>query len=408
MGPHLLRCFLRYTLKVYGLREIIQGYTDRRRHPQIAPAQIFLSVFWLWVFRWCSLQQLERRMVEDPWRQAQLLPGRMGSVDTISYGLKRAALGPLRRGLQAVVQRAHRAKVWSPGTVGPWTVVTVDGTELWATRRRHCSECQERVVGPRDAGVREYFHRAVFCQVLGRPPRMLLDVEPQLPGEGERDAARRLLARVLAAHGRWIDLLVVDAEYAAGPWLNRVLPQVWVLVRLKDPRFAIVQDVEGLWAKRPPMATWRRDDGADVQAWEAQDITSWEEVSVPLRVVRFRERSPDGVVRDHLFATTCPRYVGLQELWRCVHARWGIENTAFHELKHCWHASHCYVHHPVAIEALLLIGLLAVNLLWAFRYRHLLAHGQAVTLRGLLEAFVAAYHQLQTPLRASVPYWDTS
>jgi len=408
MGPHVLRRFLRYTLKVYDLREIIQSYTDRRRHPQIAPAQIFLSVFWLWVFRWRSLHQLERRMVEEPWRQVQLHPGRAGSVDTVAYGLKHAGLWALRRGVQRVVQRAQRAKVWSPGTLGAWNVIAVDGTELWATRRRHCSECQVRLIGAPAARVREYFHRAVFCQVLGTPPRMLLDVEPQMPGEGERDAARRLLARVLEAHGRWVDLLVVDAEYAAAAWLNRVLPQVWVLVRLKDRRYTIVQDVEGLWGVRPPTAAWIRHDGEEVQAWEAWDITSWEEVEVPLRVVRFRERSPDGVVRDHLFATTCPRHVGLQYLWRCAHARWAIENSGFHELKHCWHAGHCYVHHPIAIEALLLIGLLAVNLLWAFLYRHLLAHGQPVTLRGVLEALTTAYYQLHTQQQRAVSYWDTS
>ena len=168
-------------------------------------------------------------------------------------------------------------------------MITVDGTELWATRRRHCSECQERLIGPTDAPVREYYHRAVVCQMLGTPPRMLLDVEPLLPGDGEREAARRLLTRVLEAHGRWVDLLVVDAEYAAGAWLNRVIPRLWVLVRLKDRRYAIVQDVKGLWAGQPPVATWERDDGQPVQAWEAWEIRSWEEVSVPLRVVADRE-----------------------------------------------------------------------------------------------------------------------
>lgn len=408
MGPHCLRRFLRYISKVYGFRELVKGYTDHRCHPQIAPAQVFLVVFWLWIFQWRSLNQVERRMAEAAWPHLQLVPGRPGSVDTVAYGLKHAGLGPLRRGLQRIVQHAQRAKVWSPGTLGPWHVVTVDGTELWATRRRHCSECQERTVGSPEARVREYYHRVVVGQVLGTPPRMLLDVEPLMPGEGERDAARRLLTRVLDAHGRWIDLVVVDAEYAAGPWLNQLTPQVWVLVRLKDRRYAIVQDVEGLWAAQPPTATWVREDGKPVQAWEAWEIRSWEEVRVPLRVMRFREANPQGVVLDHIFATTCPREVSLQYLWRCAHARWQIENTGFHELKTCWHASHCYVHHPVAIEALLLIGLLAVNLLWAYVYRQLIAHGERATPLGVVEALAAGFHRLCAPLRRASPIWDTS
>lgn len=408
MGPHYLRRFLRYISKVYAFREVVKGYDDYRQHPQIAPAQVFLAIFWLWVFQWRSLHQLERRMAEETWRSLQLVPGRSGSVDTIAYGLKRADLVALRRELQGVVQRAQRAKVWHPGSVGPWHVIAVDGTELWATRRRHCSECQVRTVGPKDAPVREYYHRAVVCQMLGTPPRMLLDVEPFLPGDGEREAARRLLTRVMEAHGRWVDLLVVDAEYAAGPWLNRVIPRLWVLVRLKDRRYNIVQDVEGLWVGQPPVATWVRDDGQPVEAWEAREITSWKEVDVPLRVVRFREASPDGVVRDHLFATTCPEGISLQYLWRCVHARWQIENTGFHDLKHHWHASHCYVHHPVAIEALLLIGLLAVNLLWAYLYRHLVSYGYRGTVMAIVEALAIGYHRLRAPLRWTSPYWDTS
>jgi len=134
------------------------------------------------------------------------------------------------------------------------------------------------------------------------------------------------------------------------------------------------------------VATWVRDDGQPVQAWGAREITSWEEVDGPLRVVRFREASPDGVVRDHLFATTCPEGISLEDLWRCAHARWQIENTGFHDLKLHWHANHCYVHHPVAIEALLLIGLLVVNLVWAYLYRHLVPYGYRGTVMAIVEA----------------------
>ncbi len=408
MGPQHLKRFLRYASKVFAFRALVKGYDDYRQHPQIAPAQVLLAAFWLWIFQWRSFNQLERRMTDPAWRHLQLVPGRPGSVDTLAYALKRADLPALRQALTAVIRRAHRTKTWAAGTVGRWCVVAIDGTELHVTRRRHCSECCVRRVGPPQAPLPQYYHRAVLAQLVGKPPRMLLDVEPILPGEGERDAGRRLLTRVLEAHGRWIDLVVADAEYAAADWINRVGARVWVLIRLKDRRFTVVQDAEGLLAGQPPLALWRREDGQEVQAWEIWDMTSWEGVERPLRVVRFREPSPDGVVREHLFATTCPRQVGLQDLWRCAHARWDIENTAIHDLKHHWHASHCFVHDPTAMEALLLIGLLAVNLLWAYTYRHLVPHGLRLSVSAVVDALVSGYHQLTAPLRWAIPNWDTS
>jgi hypothetical protein len=63
----ILRLPSSYVAKVYRFREVVKGYDDYRQHPQIAPAQVFLAAFWLWVFQWRSLHQLERRMGEETW-----------------------------------------------------------------------------------------------------------------------------------------------------------------------------------------------------------------------------------------------------------------------------------------------------------------------------------------------------
>ncbi|MDI6771205.1 MAG: hypothetical protein QME77_01280, partial [bacterium] len=60
------------------------------------------------------------------------------------------------------------------------------------------------------------------------------------------------------------------------------------------------------------------------------------------------------------------------------------------------------------IEALLLIGLLAVNLLWAYLYRHLVSYGYRGTVMAIVEALAIGYHRLRAPLRWTSPYWDTS
>jgi hypothetical protein len=52
-------------------------------------------------------------------------------------------------------------------------------------------------------------------------------------------------------------------------------------------------------------------------------------------------------------------------------ARWDIENMGFHDLKTYWHMDHPFVHEPTAIEAVLGIMILAVNLFYAFLFGHL-------------------------------------
>ena len=52
-------------------------------------------------------------------------------------------------------------------------------------------------------------------------------------------------------------------------------------------------------------------------------------------------------------------------------ARWDIENMGFHDLKTYWHMNHAFVHHPVAIEVILVFLMLAVNLFYGFLFGQL-------------------------------------
>ena len=56
----------------------------------------------------------------------------------------------------------------------------------------------------------------------------------------------------------------------------------------------------------------------------------------------------------------------MKTIWTVGHGRWKIENNAFGELTQHWNLEHCAHHDPVAIEALLLILVLAFNLFRAF------------------------------------------
>ena len=52
------------------------------------------------------------------------------------------------------------------------------------------------------------------------------------------------------------------------------------------------------------------------------------------------------------------------------HLRWKIENNAFHELTQAWHLTHCAHHHPVALQVLLWMKIMAFTLFHAFAILH--------------------------------------
>ena len=189
----------------------------------------------------------------------------------------------------------------------------------------------------------------------------MLDAEPQLPGEDELAAAKRLLERVLAAYPRAFDVVLADALYAAATFVNFLLAHGKdAVIVLKDERRHLFQDVQGLWRTQPPQAGEYRS--RDCQWWDHEGLLSWPQVAQPLRVVRsvetWRRRSQlDGELHEHqsdwVWLTTLgSRQVSTAQLVRLGHQRWDIENRGFNELVNGWHADHIYKHEPHAIETL--------------------------------------------------------
>src|SRR5437868_3864619 len=83
--------------------------------------------------------------------------------------------------------------------------------------RRPC--CCQREVQETDAQGQkqtliEYYHRYVFAQINGPKLNVLLDLEAIGPGEGEAQAALRLLGRIRRVYGvRFFDAITIDSWY---------------------------------------------------------------------------------------------------------------------------------------------------------------------------------------------------
>jgi hypothetical protein len=324
-----------------------------------------------------SLNALEEHRTSRFWKQ--WLGRAPASADTM--GRVHAGITPdyLRQGLHHVYSRLKRNKALPP--IGGLDVAVLEGHETHARYLRHCSGCLKRTIHTEHGDKIQDYHRHVTLQLLtGSDVRLLLDLEPQHPGEDEVGTAMRLVDRVLARYPRAFDLLLVDGLYAQAPFINLLLAHgKHALVVLKDERRDLYQDACGLFTLTPPQEGRYRS--RHCRWWDVSDLTSWPQVQAPMRVIRSQETSSvrrqvsgrvETLTSEWVWATTLP--VAQTSTGQAVslgHHRWDIENYGFNELTNEWHADHVYKHHPKALESFLLLAFLAYNLFHAFRLLNL-------------------------------------
>ena len=355
---------------------MLSGISDGRLQPRIRTPVLVQSALILFWTRLGSLNALETVKKATFWKR--WLGREMSSVDTLGRVYAGLRVEGLRKGLQHVYTRLKRNKAL-PGMRG-WDVAVLDGHESHTSYRRHCSGCLRRTVHLESGDRVQFYHRQVTLMLVSEKLHLLLDLEPQRPGEDEVATALRLLGRVLAAYPRVFQILLADGLYAQAPFLNFLLARgKHAVVVLKDERRDLYQDAQGLFRLTPPQSGRYRS--RECLWWDVHDLTSWPQVTAPLRVVRSQEtssvRRQDSGERETqsnewIWVTTLPAAIvptGSVVYWG--HARWDIENQGFNELVNGWYADHVYKHEPTAIEAFLLSIFLAYNLFHSWLTRNL-------------------------------------
>jgi hypothetical protein len=374
----VLRRLIRYAEKVFHVsRDVMAPLSDRRAEPRISTAAVVKSALGLFWARLGSLNAWALVAGARFWKSWLQEP----TCSADSLGRIHALLNAdaLRQGIHPLYERRKRHKAL-PDMQG-LGVAVLDGHESHASYRRHCRGCLQRPIQG-EAGDRiQYYHRQVTFMLLpdappGRPAvRLLLDHEPQRPGEDEVDTALRLLARVLAAYPRAFDLVLGDGLYAQAPFFNFLLAhRKHALVVLKDERRNLYQDVAGLFDQVLPQPGRYRSRAC--RWWDFPDLGSWPQVQGPVRVLRSletysvrRQRDAQDAPQssDWIWATTLPGpQVPTERAVRFGHRRWDLENYGFNELVNEWHFDHVFKHDPNAIECFLLVAFLAYNLFHAF------------------------------------------
>jgi hypothetical protein len=312
------------------------------------------------------------------------------SDDTLDYVSERMDPAQWRQAAIWINRKLKRGKAFEESKVNGLLTVSLDANEQFCSDHRCCADCLSREITSKDAAGQavkhtQYYHKQVYAQLSGPRLSVILDLEPMRQGEEECAAALRLLQRMREKYGpRYFDLVVVDAWYTNGPFLKAVVRMGWpVIAVLKQERYDIYQETLALTKNRPPKEIVGRN-GRKVEIWELREMTFSQTYTDPVRVVRARET---WLQRQRVGGKWVTREVEQNWIWVAAgdldgypgsvirdwgHLRWKIENNAFNELTQSWHLTHCAHHHPVALQVLLWIKLVAFTLFRA----HAILHGK--------------------------------
>jgi len=361
----------------------VESIRDRRRQGRISTAVVVRAILTMFFCRVGSLHALGQTRSHAGWRRwlGRALP----SPDTIGRVAGLIEVDDVRALGRQIYTRLKRGKALNPPAHG-WLAAVLDGHEVHASFKRHCSGCLERTIHTKRGDRIQYYHRVVALSLATQDLRVLLDAEPVQRGEDEIAAALRLLDRVVQTYPRAFDLVQGDGLYTDPRFFQWALAHgKHALTVLKDERRDLLQEAQQLFEPMPPVLL---DDGkVRRECWDLEGFRTWPQVGVPVRVVRSREtrsvrRQLDQQVHQETsqwyWVTTLPaRQAPTGTVVQLGHGRWDIENQGFNELANQWHADHVYRHDPTALLVFWLLAQICLTVFYAFFRRNLKPAAQA-------------------------------
>src|ERR1700733_8511425 len=200
----ILARFWSYCAKTVQLPDLLATVKDPRKYPKIPTSSIVQNALAMFVARLGSLNALEllhRQRSKHPVLGAQTI-----SADTMGRVIAEIDTESLRDVQRESYSKFKRQKALETPLHG-LIALAIDGHESHSTCKQKCSGCLTRDL---PTG-RQYYHRNVTAQLIFKNCTFLLDAEPQLRGESETGAAKRLFARVVKRFPRAFDVVLCDA-----------------------------------------------------------------------------------------------------------------------------------------------------------------------------------------------------
>jgi hypothetical protein len=393
----------------------LSGIGDGRKSAQIPLPTMLLAVLVMFWVKVPSFRQLDQRLRANAGLRS-LLERHTGyglafCDDAVRDALAQASYQSLHallhlQGLRGI--KNWGARYWSTSAlalrlrpvhaqeVASKVIIAVDGHEHFCGYQTACDLCRTRTRRVKRRGaiveVTERYHTIVVAHWVGTHPSLVLDVEFVKPGEGELTAAKRMLARMGKVYGEAIGTVLVDALYDCQPMRTLMSKLNYKLVvahrdETRDPGRTARLALDRTDPKRErPMQSYETDEYR-YECWEVDLGGGWryvESLRYKMKVVIIQDKEGNKrVQRRRDAAATVHKAVAITDhtaeaapavaVAILFEARWGVENTAFHELAGEWKFDRAYVHDDKAGAARMvtLLALLAFNAMQVYVYRHL-------------------------------------
>ena len=381
------------------LNVVCAGLPDRRKNPgrdgAYTMSDIGLSAFSLFFMGSSSFLDYQRRLEEGHGRS---------NCQTL-FGISKIPTDPHIREMldgapaDAFAPLFYRA-IGSEGVLEPFrrldgrTLIALDGTEHFCSRKIHCSRCSTR---KRSDGGTEYFHAFLGAsivapghqQVLPLPPTFIAPQDGAEKQDCERNAARRWLAHNGSAvkHLRPVylgdDLFacqsIAAAIQAAGgnfiltckPSSHRAISEYLYGATLEEHRTSMVRPGKGR-----VNTIYRWLSGVPLRATDDALAVNW--FSIEIQNAKGKRTYFNSCVTDlEITAAT------VADIAACGRARWKIENETFNVLKtNGYNLEHNFGHGKETLASILVtLNLLAFGIHTAARLA-VLAWRRAVIARG--------------------------
>lgn len=383
MNKGYLKTLLKYISNVYDMGKKINSLNDKRQNKRIKTKAVALSLLLGFMISTRSFNKLDDCLENNDFRKLVPKKLKMPRIGAVRDSLKTFEIDGLVRVHDEILKKSKENKLYRDGTIDGLKVAALDGVELFSSKKKSCPKCLVRVINE----VPHYYHKAVVAAYVGKDPHLVLGQEMLKPdkdssshkGEGELTAAKRLINSLHQKHHNFADVVVYDAIACNAPWINFIKQyNMEAVVRVKNERLNIVKDALGIFSDREADSVWdvktKNNKITRVSAWsENIDMSG---VESGIRFIKFMEdvinlKTGEILKTSEIWIITTAKNMSLDTLRKITHARWGIENNIFRQLKNQWHMDHCFMHHENGLEATLMFMIIAFNLMQLFFFRRL-------------------------------------
>ena len=391
--------FATYIKNVFRIEESFSALNYYRKNGDYSLELILNLLFLGFTFRIKSLNQLNTYMSKGYFTPFFPKGTELPCIHTIQRTLNHINVEDLRNEFYKINEKIHKNKGLGEGIDG-YNVCAIDGTGIFTKNHKTCKFCLP--IRNKEGNIIRHEHKLLVAMTSGYEGRNIIldfemwegeNLENKSKSEGELTVAPTIIDRL----PKWIDVVSGDAIYCNAPYLKKVCgfydnealemktkKQRHAVVRLKDENIRLNFHKEAIksFEAEGIAGEFNANKSTTVTYYDAKEIEMVDSTvnkdakykTIQVRVLRFNEttENSDGNIETKIVdvVTTDPNMLP-ETVWKIIHKRWDIENSAFHQMKGDCAFEHCFNHNETVIDAIFLLMFMAFNIMRNFLFRRL-------------------------------------